>query len=177
MLLRLPTKLMIIFIEITMILKNLFCGRFSRENSSFLLISVLRRINQPLFLVFLPYLPFFTPHFFPYTCFQFQDFIVSSWKMHLPMKIRKFPVLYMLLPYLAGVLLSYFVIPSHVNALTIILFCLILLLISLLFRFLFPHQAQLPSMCALCFAFFLLGTLLTNAHYHPYHFLKSKKMV
>lgn len=93
------------------------------------------------------------------------------------MKIRKFPVLYMLLPYLAGVLLSYFVIPSHVNALTIILFCLILLLISLLCRFLFPRQAQLPSMCALCFAFFLLGTLLTNAHYHPYHFLKSKKMV
>ena len=93
------------------------------------------------------------------------------------MKIRKFPVLYMLLPYLAGVLLSYFVISTPLNVLTIILFCLLLLLIALLARFLFPHFAHLPAMGAICFAFFLLGALLTNVHYRPRHFLNAQKVV
>ena len=50
------------------------------------------------------------------------------------MKIRKFPVLYMLLPYLAGVLLSYFVIATSLNFLTFILFCIAFLAIALLCR-------------------------------------------
>ena len=93
------------------------------------------------------------------------------------MKIRKFPVLYMLLPYLAGVLLSYFVIATSLNFLTFILFCTAFLAIALLCRFGFPRSAQLPAMGALCFAFFLLGVLLTNVHYRPHQFLNAQKMV
>ena len=93
------------------------------------------------------------------------------------MKIRKFPVLYMLLPYLAGVLLSYFVIASSLNFLTFILFCLAFLAIALLCRLGFPRSAQLPAMGALCFAFFLLGVLLTNVHYRPPQFLSAQKVV
>lgn len=93
------------------------------------------------------------------------------------MKIRNYPILKMLLPYLAGILISYFFIPINLNILTFILLCAFLFAISLLFRLLCPLRGQLPALMALCSSFFLLGVLGTNVRYCPSNFSIARKMV
>ncbi len=93
------------------------------------------------------------------------------------MKFKNYPILKMLLPYLAGVLFSYFFISEHLNFLIFTLLSVLLLTIALLFRLLLSLRGQLPAIGALCFAFFLLGVLLTNARFCPPHFSNTRKMV
>ena len=83
----------------------------------------------------------------------------------------------MLLPYLAGILISYFFIPISLNILTFISLCALLFAISLLFRLLCPLRGQLPALMALCSSFFLLGVLGTNVRYCPSNFSIARKMV
>ena len=93
------------------------------------------------------------------------------------MKIRNYPVLKMLLPYLAGILFSYFVISINLNVLIFISICCSLLVISLFLRILFPLRGQLWASAALCFAFFFLGALHTNVQYCSPHFSDIQKQV
>ena len=93
------------------------------------------------------------------------------------MNIRKFPVLKMFLPYLAGILFSYFFISTNLNPLIFFIFCMGLLLLSLVLRFIFPWRGQLPALLSLCFAFFLLAVIQTNLCFHPRHYSDTLKMV
>jgi competence protein ComEC len=93
------------------------------------------------------------------------------------MKIKNYPILRMLLPYLAGVLFSYFFISTHLNILIFTLVPVLLLATAVLFRLLLPLRGQPLAIVALCVAFFLLGALLTNARYCPTNFSNIRKMV
>lgn len=108
---------------------------------------------------------------------HFHLFIVTSWETLHAMKIKNYPILKLLLPYLAGVLFSYFFISTSLSVLIFTLLCVGLLSIGLLLRFGFPLQGQFPALVTLCTAFFLLGVLLTNVRYCPANFSKTRKMV
>lgn len=93
------------------------------------------------------------------------------------MKLLKYPVLKMLLPYLVGILVSYFIIPIGLNPLIFFSFCLLLLMLAIILRFLFPLRGQPLALLLLCLVFFLFAIIQTNVRYHPPHVAKVKKMV
>ena len=93
------------------------------------------------------------------------------------MNIRKFPILKMLLPYLCGILFSYFYISTYLNPLILFAFSAALLALACPLRFLFPLRGHLPALISLCAAFFLLGITLTNVRVCPNHFSEVRKMV
>lgn len=93
------------------------------------------------------------------------------------MKLQKFPVLKMLLPYLMGIFISYFFISSTLNPLIFFLFCLLSLILSTVLRFFFPLRYQHLALFFLCFAFFLFAVIQTNRLYCPKHYFTAPKMI
>lgn len=93
------------------------------------------------------------------------------------MNLRKFPLLKMLLPYLCGILFSYFYLSTYLNPLILFAFSTSLLVLASLLRFLFPLRGHLPALLSLSVAFFLLGITLTNLRVCPNHFSEVKKLV
>ena len=93
------------------------------------------------------------------------------------MNLRKFPILKMLLPYLCGILFSYFYLSTYLNPLILFAFSALLLSLALLLRFLFPLHGQVPAILSLCAAFFLVGISSTNVRNCPNHLSDVRKMV
>ena len=93
------------------------------------------------------------------------------------MKWLKYPVLKMLLPYLAGIFVSYFFITIGLNPLIFFSFCFLLLIFAIALRFLFPLRGQQFALLFLCLAFFLFAVIQTNVRYYPPHYAKVKNMV